>query len=68
MDYQNKFTYDVNNNLTKLEMENGTTANISYSTIKNTKSFVLDNSFGKRTRRLLCSEVYGYSMTETIKI
>ena len=48
-------------------MAKGTTVNISYSSIKNTKSFVLDNSFGKRVRRLFCSEVYGSSDTEIIK-
>ncbi|MDR6300274.1 hypothetical protein [Mesonia maritima] len=67
MDFENKFIYDESNNLTTIEMANGTTVNISYSSIKNTKSFVLDNSFGKRVRRLFCSEVYGSSMTEAIE-
>ncbi|WP_121665524.1 hypothetical protein [Mesonia aquimarina] len=62
MDFENKFTYDENNNIVQLEMHNGKTISPSYSTIKNTKSFVLDNSYGKRVRRLFCSQVYANSV------
>lgn len=61
MDYENKFSYDENNNLIEIELSNGETTNLSYTEIKNTKSYILDNSFGKRTRRLRCSELFGNS-------
>ncbi|MAN29087.1 MULTISPECIES: hypothetical protein [Mesonia] len=59
MDFENKFSYDENDNLISIEMSNGESTNITYSEIKNTKAHILDNSYGKRIRRLKCSEILG---------
>jgi len=63
MDVENSFVYDENDNLIQIELHNGETANFDYSNVKNTESYILDNSYNRRIRRLKCSEVYGYPIS-----
>lgn len=61
----NLFTY-TNDNLTGIQLRNGTNITISYTDIKNTLSFVNDNSFSKKLRRLMCAEAYNLNNAQNI--
>lgn len=68
MDNENNFTYDENHNLIKIETSNGESKSFTYSNIKNTESYVLDQSFSKKIHRLQCAEVYAATIKDIEKL
>ncbi|TXK73081.1 hypothetical protein [Mesonia sp. K4-1] len=68
MDNENNFTYDENHNLIKIETDNGESKSFTYSNIKNTESYVLDQSYFKKIRRLQCAEVYAATIKDIEKL
>lgn len=55
MDTTNTFSY-ANDNLVSISYYSGNVVAFNYSTIINSYSILHDNSFGKKTSRLICSE------------
>lgn len=57
MDISSSFEYQ-DNNLVTINHHNGNTYQMSYTDKINTKLFLRDNSYSKKTHRILCAQIY----------
>ena len=64
MDHFNEFTY-TNGDLTNVQIWNGTSAQFTYSNVKDNFCLLDDNTYGKKVRRAMCSEYYSGANFET---
>ncbi|HMI06941.1 MAG TPA: hypothetical protein VK528_05315 [Flavobacterium sp.] len=64
MDHYNQLTY-ANGDLTNVQVWNGTSAQFSYSDVKDNFCLLDDNTYGKKVRRAMCSEYYAGANFET---
>ena len=67
MDYKNIFEYSSDNDLIAVHFNNGEIHNIEYTDIVDTESFIQDETFGKKTGRLMSAQIYALSNIESIK-